>query len=79
MALSSLRQNQRRAKFIDQHDNALAHTALLTVNFQAANIILVLCLLLPNFNEIDTQEISKFYEFHFLRFLSPSVYTDIFV
>ena len=42
MALSSLRQNQRRANFIDQHDNAPAHTARLTVNFQAANIILVL-------------------------------------
>ena len=40
VALSSLRQNQRRAKFLDQHDNAQAHTALLTVNFQAANIIL---------------------------------------
>ena len=42
MALSSLRQNQRRANFIDQHDNAPAHTARLTVNFKAANIILVL-------------------------------------
>ena len=42
MALSSLRHNQRRAKFIDQHDNAPAHTARLTVNFQASNIILVL-------------------------------------
>ena len=42
VALSSLRQNQRRAKFKDQHDNAPAHTARLTVNFQAANIILVL-------------------------------------
>ena len=28
------------------------------------NVIAVL----PNFNEIDTQEISKFYEFRFLRF-----------
>ena len=42
VALSSLRQNQGRAKFIDQHDNAPAHTARLTVKFQAANIILVL-------------------------------------
>ena len=36
--LSSLRQNQRRANYIDQHDNAPAHTARLTVNFQAATI-----------------------------------------
>ena len=42
MALSSLCHNQRRSKFIDQHDNAPAHIARLTVNFQAANIILVL-------------------------------------
>ena len=42
MALSSLRQNQKRENFIDQHDNAPAHTARLTVNFQAANIIFVL-------------------------------------
>ena len=42
VALSSLRQNQRRANFIDQHDNAQAHTARLTVNFQASNIILVI-------------------------------------
>ena len=42
MALYSLRQNQRRAKFIDQHDNAPARNARLTVNFQSANIILVL-------------------------------------
>ena len=42
VALSSLRQNQRRANFLDQHDNASAHTARLTVNFQAENIILVL-------------------------------------
>ena len=42
VALSSLRQNQRRANFIDQHDNASTHTAHLTVNFQAASIILVL-------------------------------------
>ena len=42
MALSSLRHNQKRAKFIDQHENAPAHTARLTVNIQAANIILVL-------------------------------------
>ena len=39
--LSSLRQNQRRENFKDRHDNAPAHTARLTVNFQAANIILV--------------------------------------
>ena len=39
VALSSLRQNQRKANFIDQHDNVPAHTG---VNFQAANIILVL-------------------------------------
>ena len=42
VTLSSLRQNHRRANFIDQHDNAPAHTARLTVNFQASNIILVL-------------------------------------
>ena len=42
VALSSLRQNQRKANFIDRHDNATAHTARLTVNFQAANITLVL-------------------------------------
>ena len=43
MALSSLRQNQKRANFnIDQHDNAPAHTARLTVNFQVVNIIFVL-------------------------------------
>ena len=42
MALSSLRKNQRRANFIDKRDNAPAHTARLTVNFKAENIILVL-------------------------------------
>ena len=42
VALSSLRQNQRKANFIDQHYNAPAHTVRLTVNFQAANIILVI-------------------------------------
>ena len=42
VALSSLRQNKKRANFIDQHDNAPAHTARLTVNFQVANIIFVL-------------------------------------
>ena len=42
VALSSLLQHQRRANFIDQHDNAPAHTARLTVKFQAANIILML-------------------------------------
>ena len=42
VALSSLRQNQKRANFIDQHDNAPAYTARLTVNFQVANIIFVL-------------------------------------
>ena len=44
MTLSSLRQNQKRANFIhaDQHDNAPAHTARLTVNFQVANIIFAL-------------------------------------
>ena len=42
MALSSLRQNPKRANFIDQHDNALAHTAGLTVNFQVSNIIFML-------------------------------------
>ena len=42
VALSSLRQNQRRANFIDQHYNAPAHTVRLIVNFQAANIIFVL-------------------------------------
>ena len=41
-ALSSSRQNQRRANCIDQHDNDPAHAARLTVNFQAANIVLVL-------------------------------------
>ena len=42
MALSSLSQNEKRANFIDQHENAHAHTARLIVNFQVANIILVL-------------------------------------
>ena len=42
MALSSLCQNQKRANFIDQHGNAPAHTARLTVNFQVANIMFVL-------------------------------------
>ena len=42
VALSYLHQNQRTANFIDQHDKAPVHTASLTVNFQAANIILVL-------------------------------------
>ena len=42
VALFSLRQNQKRANFIDQHDNAPAHTARLTVNFQVANILFVL-------------------------------------
>ena len=42
MTLFSLLKNQRRANFIDQQDNAPAHTARLTVNFQAANIILML-------------------------------------
>ena len=41
VALSSLLQNQRRANFIDQHDNAPTHTARLTVNFQTANMILI--------------------------------------
>ena len=41
VALSSLRQNQKRGNFIG-HDNAQAHTVHLTVNFKAANIILVL-------------------------------------
>ena len=43
VTLSSLRQNQRRANFIDQHDIVPAHTLRLSVNFQASNIILVLC------------------------------------
>ena len=42
MALSSLRQNQKRANFIDQRDNAPADTAHLNVNFQVAYIILCL-------------------------------------
>ena len=42
MALSSLRQNQTRANFIDQNDNAPAQSDHLTVNFQVANIIFVL-------------------------------------
>ena len=42
VALSSLLLHQRRANFIDQHDNAPAHTARLTVKFKAANIILML-------------------------------------
>ena len=42
MALSPLRQNQKRANSIDQHDNVPAHTAHLTVNFKVANIIFVL-------------------------------------
>ena len=42
MALSSLRQNQKRADFIDQNDNAPAQSARLTVNFQVVNIIFVL-------------------------------------
>ena len=32
----------KESKLYDQHDNAPAHTARLTVNFQAANISLVL-------------------------------------
>ena len=42
MALSSLRQNQKRANFIDLNDNAPAQSAILTVHFQVANIIFVL-------------------------------------
>ena len=42
MAFSSLRQNQKRANFIDQNDNAPAQSARLTVNFQVANMIFVL-------------------------------------
>ena len=42
VALSSLRQNQKRANFIDQHDNGPAHTARLTVNFQVVKLIFVL-------------------------------------
>ena len=42
VTLSSLCQNQRRANFIDQHCNAPDHTVRLSVNFEAANIILVL-------------------------------------
>ena len=42
VALSSLTQNHKRANFIDQHDNAPAQSARLTVNFQFANIIFVL-------------------------------------
>ena len=42
VALSSLRQNEKRANFIDQHDNAPAQTACLTANIHAANMILVL-------------------------------------
>ena len=42
VALSSLRQNQKRENLIDQHDNAPAHTARLTVNFQVANLFFVL-------------------------------------
>ena len=41
VALSSLRQNQKRANFIDQNDNALGQSARLTVNFQVANIFFV--------------------------------------
>ena len=39
-AVSSLRQSRRRTNSIDQHNNASALTASLTVNSQAANIIL---------------------------------------
>ena len=42
VVLSSLHQNQKRANFIDQNDNAPAQSARLTVNFQVANIIFVL-------------------------------------
>ena len=42
VALSSLTQNQKRANFIDQNDNAPVQSALLTVNFQFANLIFVL-------------------------------------
>ena len=42
VALSCLRQNQRKANFIYQHDNAPAYTARFNVNFLAENIILVL-------------------------------------
>ena len=36
-----LRQNQKRENFIYQHENARAHNACLTVNFQVANIMFV--------------------------------------
>ena len=42
VALSSLRQNRKRANSIDQHENDPAHIARLTVNFQVANLIFVL-------------------------------------
>ena len=42
VALSYLHLNQRTANLIDQHDNASVHTASLTVNFQAANMNLLL-------------------------------------
>ena len=42
VALSSLRQNQKRANSKDQYDNAPAGTARPTVEFQVANIIFVL-------------------------------------
>ena len=42
VALSSFRQNKKRANFIYQNDNAPAQSARLTVNFQVANIIFVL-------------------------------------
>ena len=37
-----LRQIRKRVNFIYQHDNAPAHTARLTVNFQVTDIIFVL-------------------------------------
>ena len=42
VALSSLTQNKKRANFIDQHNNAPAQSARLTVSFQFENIISVL-------------------------------------
>ena len=42
VTVSLLLQNQKRANFIGQHDNAPAHIARLTVNLQVAKIIFVL-------------------------------------
>ena len=51
VALSSLTRNQKRANFIDQHDNAPAQSARLTVvNVQFANTMSAIKLLIVTLN-----------------------------